>query len=1247
MSSAADATQLFQGGGELSTRMRAVDWAATPLGPLEGWPQSLRSAIGICLGSRFPIAIYWGPTLSLLYNDAWSPIPGTKHPWALGQAARDVWPEIWDAIGPMFEQVMTTGESTYSEDALLPMHRHGYTEECYFNFTFTPIRGEGGRIEGVFNAVIETTFRVISERRTRALRELSDRIASARSADGACELAAAALGANVHDVPFCAIYLVGGTDGGSARLAGTSRLAVGTAAAPAAIDLGVDEAVWPLARVRDSGRVEVVEHLAERFGATPPRGAWPEPVHAALVAPLLSGGRLLGFLVLGANPRRSIDEEYRQFAERAASLIANAVGNADAYEAERRRAEALAEVDRAKTAFFSNVSHEFRTPLTLMLGPQEDALSLGGGVLAGEDLRAVHRNTLRLLKLVNSLLDFSRIEAGRARATFVPTDLAALTRDLASAFRSAIERGGVAFQVDCPPLPEATFVDRDMWEKIVLNLLSNAFKFTFEGSIAISLRAAEGRVELRVADTGVGISASELPRVFERFHRIESARARTHEGSGIGLALVHSLVASHGGAVDVTSREGEGTTFIVSIPQGSAHLPAEHLGDATQARAHAHAHAEAYVAEALRWVPEADDISSPGLIATPGAASAHVVVADDNADMREYLTRLLRPHATVEAVSNGALALAAARARRPDLVLTDVMMPELDGFGLLRALRAEPRTADVPVIMLSARAGDEARVEGLQAGADDYLVKPFSARELLARVNTHVQLARLRAGAEVERNKLHALFEQAPVAIAIFEGLEHRIAVFNARSREILGPGRRPPRAGEPLAEFLPELKGTAIIGLLDEVVRTGEPRTATEHPISLRRADGALEPRVFNTFFHPVRGLDGEVTGVMIASYESTEEVRLREAARAASRAKDEFMAMLGHELRNPLAPIQTSLRLMRTHGRDAPEQAVIERQVTHLVRLVDDLLDISRITRGLIDLRRERLELAAVVDQGLEMASPMLEQRRQTVNVSVAASGLAVDGDHGRLAQVVSNLLTNASKYSDPGTTIHVAAEAIEGGWVRLRVRDEGVGIDSQMLEKIFDLFVQQQQSLDRSKGGLGLGLAIVRSLVELHGGRVRAESKGLGHGSEFVLDLPPAMGAVASSGAAAPARPAHAAAPAKVRALIVDDNQDAAETLAEVLTDLGYAVATAHDGAAALKIATAFRPTVCLLDIGLPTMDGYELARRLRASAALPEGARLIAVTGYGQDNDRRLSSEAGFDTHLVKPVDLDALIDLVQG
>jgi signal transduction histidine kinase len=505
---------------------------------------------------------------------------------------------------------------------------------------------------------------------------------------------------------------------------------------------------WPLAGPWTAGQLRVVQPLAERFGPMP-GGPWPEPSHTAMIAPIVTGfdERPAGFLVVGASPRRAVDDEYRQFAERAAAHIAAAVASATAYEAQRRRAEALAELDRAKTAFFSNVSHEFRTPLTLLLGPLEEALGDRAdppGPAHRTRLEIAHRNGMRLLRLVNSLLDFSRIEAGRIQAVYEPVDLAAVTADLASAFRSAVERAGLRLRVDCPPLPDATYVDRDMWEKIVLNLLSNALKFTFEGEVAVALRFAGDRVQLEVRDTGTGVPAEELPRIFERFHRVRGAHGRTHEGSGIGLALVQELVKLHGGAIHVASEVGRGTTFTVSIPAGRAHLPADRIG-ATRAPTPAAPGASPYVEEALRWLSDdvAPDAAPPSAAPVP-TQGARVLVADDNADMRDYLRRLLGQHWAVEVVGDGQAALESVHARRPDLVLTDVMMPRLDGFALLRALRAEPELGDLPVILLSARAGEESRVEGLEAGADDYLVKPFSARELVARVNAHLELARMR-----------------------------------------------------------------------------------------------------------------------------------------------------------------------------------------------------------------------------------------------------------------------------------------------------------------------------------------------------------------------------------------------------------------------------------------------------------------------------------------------------------------------
>ncbi len=430
--------------------------------------------------------------------------------------------------------------------------------------------------------------------------------------------------------------------------------------------------------------------------------------------------------------------------------------------------EALAELDSAKTAFFSNVSHEFRTPLTLMLAPIEDVLD--NSTLADgdrEQLEIVHRNGLRLLKLVNNLLDFSRLEAGKMQAVYESTDLATFTLDLASGFRSAVERAGLSFIVDCPPLESPIYVDREMWEKIVLNLLSNAFKFTFEGKIAVTLHSIGECIELTVQDTGTGIPTEELPNLFERFHRVQGTRARTHEGSGIGLALVQELVKLHGGTVSVSSIVGEGTTFTVVIPIGSERLL---TGYNSALRTQNSIGIAPYVEEALRWLPEEEDgetrgqgdkgtrgqgdkgtrgqgefmsILAPSSHSSP-APSARILVADDNADMRDYLKRLLSRFYQVEVVADGVAALAAVRQQRPDLVLTDVMMPGLDGFALLHRLRADVRTREVPILLLSARAGEESRVEGLDAGADDYLLKPFSARELLARVRANLEMARVR-----------------------------------------------------------------------------------------------------------------------------------------------------------------------------------------------------------------------------------------------------------------------------------------------------------------------------------------------------------------------------------------------------------------------------------------------------------------------------------------------------------------------
>jgi PAS domain S-box-containing protein len=1689
-------------GGEMGDRTRAFDWSKTPVGPAAAWPQSLKIAVRIMLDSRYAMWLGWGPDFTFLYNDAYAKMTlGPKHPWALGRSAREVWPEIWGDIGPRAEKVIATGEPTWDEGLLLFLERRGFPEETYHTFSYSPIPGDRGGVGGMLCVVTEDTGRVIGERRLRTLRELASRTSEeAKSVEDATRSAARTLADNPHDLPFALIYLLD-DDATTARLTGATGLPDGSPAAPPTVDLtGGDEGGWPFRAVLGSGHPEVVTELGRRFGPLPGR-VWPEPPQQAVVVPMAKPGqsRPTGFVVAGVSPRLVFTDEYKGFILLLAGQVAAAVGNARAYEEERRRAEALAELDRAKTAFFSNVSHEFRTPLTLMLGPVEDLLARSHTDLppaAAGQLEVVNRNGLRLLRLVNSLLDFSRIEAGRVRAVYQPTDLAAFTADLASNFRSACERAGLRLVVDCEPVGESVFVDREMWEKVVLNLVSNAFKFTFEGEVAVTVRRAGTAAELRVRDTGTGIPAEEMPRLFERFHRVEKARGRTHEGSGIGLALVQELVKLHGGTIGAESAVGKGTTFTITLPLGSAHLPPDQIGDGRTAATGTGA--TPYVEEALRWLPDGGPDDGRNELPTyheplptpyrraernGGDDRPRVLVADDNADMRQYVVRLLAEQFRVEAVPDGEAALQAARAQPPDLILTDVMMPRLNGFGLLKELRADPRTSGLPIIMLSARAGEESRVEGMEAGADDYLVKPFSSRELLARVTAHLQMARLRREAneavrrseerfrafmshspatayikdgegryvfvnrlveetfqrplaewvgktdldifpreqaeqyrdndrtvlasrttaqfvetvmkedgphhvlsfkfplkdgegswllagmslditekrnaekalERERDRLRvtlasigdavittdtggriaflngvaesltgwanadavgqplaAVFDivheatrqpvENPAARALREGVvvglaNHTVLIrkdgterpiddsaapvrdgeghvvgcvlvfrdvterrrlekqaveqaeaarklaaivdssedaiisktldgiiqsWNAAAERIFGytaaeavgrhitmlfPADRLEeedriiariRAGERVEHFdTVRLRkdGTAIpisltispirdeegriVGaskiarditertVAEAALRHSEGRLAAEleattrlHDLSIRllsatdlttALDDVLENAVqtcgadfgniqlfnldtnsleivvqrgfrsdFLDYFRTVRvdegsacaqamqsgeriviedveldpafaphrriaaaagfravastpltAHDGAVVGMLSVHFrfphrvserdgrlldlyarhaaDLIERLRLMDKLRhvaaelsEANRKKDEFLATLAHELRNPLAPLRNALQIIRlSPDRDAREQArgMMERQLGQMVRLVDDLMDVSRITRGKVELRKERVQLSAVVASAVETSRPLVEQMGHELTVRLTKHPVVVEADPTRLAQVFANLLNNAAKYSDRGGHIRLTAGR-QGGDVVVSVRDTGIGIPPDKLTSIFDMFSQVDRSLEKAQGGLGIGLTLVRRLFEMHDGRVEARSEGAGRGAEFVVRLPAVVEApVPEREDDEPAAPQ-----SSLRILIVDDNRDGADSLAMMLRLMGNDTATAYDGQEGLDMAGRLRPDVVLLDIGLPKLNGYEAARRIREQ---PWGRHpvMIAVTGWGQEEDRRRSHEAGFDHHLVKPVDPNALMRLL--
>lgn len=1516
---------LFAGGGEMGALMRSHDWSKTPLGSIEHWSQSLKTAVRIMLTSRQPMFVWWGEELINLYNDAYKAIVGGKHPQALGQPASQVWREIWDQVGPRAESAILNNEGTYDEALLLIMERNGYPEETYYTFSYSPVPDDQGNTGGIICANTDDTQRIISERQLVLLRELAARTAEARTFDRACTLSASCLETNPYDLPFAMIYLVD-PDRQYISLAGTCGINRNHAAVPAATVAFDSDAVWSFAEAIKTHQPCLVSNLAASFGSLP-TGAWQRSPHQAVVVPIAPSGQTgrTGILVVGLNPFRLFDDNYQRFIDLVAAQISASIANANAYEEERKRAEALAELDRAKTTFFSNVSHEFRTPLTLMLGPLEELLTHRSETLAVDDreqLETVHRNSLRLLKLVNTLLDFSRVEAGRIQAVYEPTDLSALTAELASVFRAIVEQAGLRLIVDCPPLPEPVYIDRQMWEKVIFNLLSNAFKFTFEGEIAVCLRWSDNSVELEVQDTGIGIPSEEIPHLFERFHRVKGAQGRSFEGSGIGLSLVQELVRLQGGTVAVTSAVGKGSCFTVSIPTGAAHLPLDRTGT-PRSLASTAIGATSYIEEALRWLPEPSRKNAGGgealsLLPSP-TLPARILLADDNADMRDYVKRLLTQRYEVEAVADGVVALAAIRQNLPDLVLTDVMMPGMDGFELLRSLRSDPTTQEIPIILLSARAGEEARIEGLEAGADDYLIKPFSARELLARVEANLKLAQLRqaaaqqaqalrlaaeaakeqveailssirdgffvldrdwrytyvndrlleiigmpradvigqsvwelfpeaVGSELYQHLQQAMSQQTPVhfetlyspwsrwfenrvypnldgSLSVFctniterKQAEHRLQLYadvvrstqagivvwqledldDAGSFRLLIANPAASEAtgvefeqliGTTMAESFPVLLQTSLVQQYVNVVRTGQALDlgqvsysedgiaagiyslkafplpdyclglAFENITARKQIEAQLQESqyysqqiveampgilfvqdlleqrnvytsrqildllgytpeqiqamgsdVVSTIVHPddlaclsayfeafrsapedtvlgveyrvhhasgewrwiysqsvvfnrtLEGLPDQILGVSLditdrkqAEAEREQllarEQAAREQAETANRIKDEFLAVLSHELRSPLNPILGWTKLLQTRKFDqqGTKRALetIERNAKLQTQLIEDLLDISRILRGKMVLNVCPVNLVPTIQAALETVRLAAEAKGIKIQTDFAADLEPVAGDSARLQQIVWNLLANAIKFTPEGGSVEVQLQRV-GTETQITVKDTGKGIRPEFLPYVFEYFRQEDSTTTRKFGGLGLGLAIVRYLTELHGGTVKVESQGEGLGATFIVRLPVLRdegGGMKDEAQNALLLTPDSSPLIGLRILVVDNEVDMQELVLTILEQAGASVMVAASAAEALAAFDSFTPDVLISDIGMPGVDGYTLMRQIRQRSQAGGNILAIALTAYAAESDEQQAIAAGFQRHLAKPVEPEELIKVI--
>jgi len=1081
----------------MSELVSRYDWASSPLGPTVTWPDSLKATVRIMLSSGFPMWMAWGPELTCIYNDAYARTTlSKKHPGALGRPATEVWPEIWDEIGPLIQRVMETGEACWEEALQLILERNGYPEETYHTFSYSPLDGQDGKIAGMLCVVMEDTVRVIGERQLSALSTLAAALAGTISEQDVFSAIESGV-SEQPDMPCTLTYLFDDDENLLRLVAKTGFKDDHPAAAPI-VNGASKETPWPIETLLAANRAVTLENLTEYIPALP-QGSWDRPPARARLVPITRQGqeKPVGIFIAALNPFRQLDASYAGFLDLVAGQISASITNAQAYEAERKRAESLAELDRAKTAFFSNVSHELRTPLTLILGPIEDAIT-SGTPPSGTSLEVLHRNALRLLKMVNGLLDFVRIEVGRLRANYEATDLALFTAQLASVFRSAVERAGLKLVVDCPPLLELVYVDREMWEKIVLNLLSNALKSTFEGEIRVTVRSEGPAAKLSVTDTGTGISESDLPNLFQRFKRIDGARRRSHEGSGIGLALVQELVELHGGSISVESTLGAGTTFSITLPFGLSHLSHGRVVTEAENPTALQGSAVAYVQEALGWLPGRDRLSREvthsagdgpqGSVSThPAENKPEILLVDDNADMREYVHGLLGWRYNVVPAENGKQALQLAELHVPDLVLTDVMMPEMDGFGLLAALRKNPASRSVPVIMLSARAGEESRIEGIDAGADDYLTKPFTARELVARVEAQLNLARVRKDAmEQEAALTRELYKVKQFA---WEALEHIPEVFytfdnelrftyvNAAGTEIaarLGVQF----VGQNLMTLLPELKGTIV----DE---------------SLNRSLQERIPLDFDFYYEPLQSWfqyriypqpDG---GIAMYARDVTEARKTEQALRNSEQlaAAGRLAASIAHEINNPLEAVTNLLFL-------AKMDQTVTGDTKNLLELADkELQRLSHIAARSLKFYRQRtaptptaleeLTESVLFFHETEIGTRAIDLVRRYRN---APKVLCLPGE---IQQVITNLIVNAldalPRHGRLVVAVRAATDKSNRKGVTLTVADSGCGMDQSTIDRLFYPFITT-----KGDAGNGLGLWVSKGIVDKHLGTITVRSK-----------------------------------------------------------------------------------------------------------------------------------------------------------
>jgi len=1122
-SSSENESNFLSSGGEMGDRIRNMDWNDTTVGPIESWPQSLKTALSICLNATMPLSIIWGKELVQFYNDAYIPIAVGRHPNILGGTVPNNWPDTWDAIKQYFENVFL-GKPSYVEDALLVTYRNGIEEECYYTMSFSPIRDESGEVGGVFHAILETSVEVIHERRLQTNRLLASELAGAKSISDIHEQAAQVFGSNLYDIPFSIFYRLSDNQNTLDLLFSTGIDQSNTIVAEQVLLNKDTEYLLPFQEVIKKGEAIILQDFAndtEAIIAEP----WQVAVQKTILLPIYLPGKTSPYAiyVAGLSPRLVFDNNYRNFFDQLTNQVSTALANVKAFEEERKRVKALAEIDKAKTLFFSNVSHELRTPLTLMLATIEQLQTNEGN----EELSMLHRNSLRLLKLVNSLLDFTRIEAGRLKATYQAVDLSQLTRDYASVFRSAIEKAGLSFELDIPSLERAVYLDVNLWERIVFNLLSNALKFTYDGGIKVQLQENSEAFHLVVEDSGTGISKNELPKLFSRFHRIEGVKSRSHEGTGIGLAMVKELVKMHGGQVEARSQLGQGSRFIITIPFGKDHLPQEQIRQrAPEERSSLNALPS--LEDDLYWLQDgSEDVPSKTYDSeqfTDSASedAANILIVDDNADMRYYLSRILSNKYNLRVAADGQQALEMIVQQLPDLVISDIMMPRLDGLGLLKAIRQDPEIKALPIIFLSARAGEEAKISGLEAGADDYLVKPFSARELLARINTQLAMSALRKEihekelevlreGESQRANLKRIFQQTPAAIALLKGDELSIELANPKMCQIWNKNIDD-IINKPVFEAIPSLKTKGHDFIIHDAIASGEPYEINELPIDIK-LNAKTKSLYVNLVYQPLKNAKGEVDGIIAVMIEVNEQVLARQELEKMNRELiavnadlDNFVYTASHDLKAPILNIESLIKILLPQ---IPEETLSSPQMSKVVQMIETSIerfkgtisDLSEIAKVQKEAKEsiKKVNLEEVVNEVILDLELSIQQSEAEVITNIEDCPEIVFSPKN-LRSIIYNLISNAIKYASPDRKpkVHIHCHQTYTDLL-LSVKDNGLGIDLNNSKELFTMFKRLHTHVE----GSGVGLYIVKRIIDNAGGKIEVESEP-GKGSTFTVYL-----------------------------------------------------------------------------------------------------------------------------------------------